>query len=185
MDVEEVFPEEAPAPRRWGALFAWVLLFAVLGLVGYGLVKANRGPLELNRPAPNFELTTFEGERFRTEELRGQVILVNIWASWCVTCKDEARELEQAYQMYKDQGVVFLGVDWSDTESKALAYLDEYGITYPNGPDIGGQIYRAFRVRGVPETYLIAADGTLASFKIGAYSSLAEIVAAIETAMQP
>ena len=108
---------------------------------------------------------------------------MNVWASWCVTCKDEARELEQAYQMFKDQDVVFLGVDWSDTQTKALEYLEDYGITYPNGPDLGGRIHKAYRVRGVPESFVIGADGVVTSIKIGAYSSLSEILSAVDHAL--
>ena len=92
--------------------------------------------MKIGEPAPDFVLSTFDGEQIDTTELRGQVIVVNVWASWCKTCVYEAAELEQAYQMYRDRGVVFLGVDRSDTETKALEYLDRFGITYPNGPDL-------------------------------------------------
>lgn len=183
--MEETAIEQASASpaRRWGVIFVWALLLGMLAIFGFGLINANRQPLEIGQPGPDFELTSFDGQPFNTAEMRGQVVLVNIWASWCVTCKDEARELEQAYQMFKDRGVVFLGVDWSDTETKALEYLDTYGITYPNGPDLGGRIYRAYRVRGVPETYVLDAEGKLAAVKIGAFASLQEIVTTLENAL--
>jgi cytochrome c biogenesis protein CcmG/thiol:disulfide interchange protein DsbE len=85
--------------------------------------------------------------------------------------------------MYKDQGVVFLGVDYVDTETEARAYLAKFGITYPNGPDLGTRISQAFRTFGVPETYIIGPDGRLAAAKIGPYLSLDEIVNQIETVM--
>ena len=168
---------------RWGSVLAGVSILLVLALLTVGLLQAYRGPLKLGEPAPDFILHTFDGEQIDTSELRGQVILVNVWASWCATCVYEASELEQAYLMYRDQGAVFLGVDWSDTETKALEYLQRFGITYPNGPDLGGQIYRDYRVKGVPETFIINPDGLLSGLKIGAYSSLDEIVHAIEVAL--
>lgn len=168
--------------KRWGVFLAWGVVLGLLALLGFGMIKTQEGPLRLGEPAPDFTLETFDGRTLDTKEMRGRVVVVNFWASWCVTCVDEAEELEQAYQMYNDQGVEFIGVDWSDTESKALAYLEKYGISYPNGPDLGQRIYQAYRVRGVPETFVLAPDGTLAQVKIGAFQSLQEIVQAIEAA---
>jgi cytochrome c biogenesis protein CcmG/thiol:disulfide interchange protein DsbE len=186
MTEEGVSEANSRSPARgWVVALIWILVLGLLGLVGFGLFNANRGPLAVGSPAPDFVLETFEGEQIDTAGLRGKVVLVNIWASWCVTCTDEAVELEQAYQMFKDRDVVFLGVDWSDVQSKALAYLDRYGITYPNGPDLGQKIYKAYRVRGVPETYIIDSDGHIAGIKIGPYSSLEEIVNAVESALIP
>lgn len=186
--MTEESPSEAISQsqvRGWVVALVWILVIGLLGLVGFGLVNANRGPLEIGEPAPDFTLVTFDGEQIDTTDLRGKVVLVNIWASWCVTCIDEAEELEQAYQMFKDRDVVFLGVDWSDVESKALAYLERYGITYPNGPDLGQKVYKSYRVRGVPETFIIGPDGRLAGIKIGPFSSLGEIVTAVESALVP
>jgi cytochrome c biogenesis protein CcmG/thiol:disulfide interchange protein DsbE len=176
-------PTPTSSSRNWGVVFVWVIVIGILALVGFGLINANRGPLEVGKPAPDFIFTTFDGDQIDTQDLRGQVVVVNIWATWCLGCRDEAAELEQAYRMFKDRGVVFLGADWSDTETKALEYLEEFDITYPNGPDYGGRIHKAFRVKGLPETYIIGPDGQLTGFKIGAFSSLAEIVSAVELAL--
>jgi cytochrome c biogenesis protein CcmG/thiol:disulfide interchange protein DsbE len=173
---------KAQRGRRWGAIVAWTAVMGLLLLVGFGLLRANRDPLQVGQPAPGFVLTTFEGAEINIADLRGQVVVVNVWASWCVTCVDEAELLERAYQMFKDRGVVFLGVDWSDTESKALAYLERYGITYPNGPDLGQQVKKDYRVTKVPETFLIGPDGNIAGIKIGAFYSFDEIVAMVEAA---
>lgn len=176
---------QTPSNRKWGVVVVWVIVIGILALVGFGLVNANRAPLQVGEPAPDFVLTTFDGEQIDTKDLRGSVVVVNIWATWCVGCKDEAAELEQAYRMFKDRGVVFLGADWSDTETKALEYLEEFDITYPNGPDYEGRIHKAFRVKGLPETYIIGPDGRLTGFKIGPFSSLSEIVNAVEVALAP
>ena len=75
--------------------------------------------------------------------------------------------------------MVFLGVDWTDTEPKAKAYLDKFNITYPNGPDLGTRISQAYRTTGVPETYIVDKDGNLAYVKLSPFESVGEIQAAI------
>ena len=180
--IAEPLPQAARRPG-WGSYAVWVGLLGLLALVALGLVRTQQGPVGVGQRAPDFQLTTFDGGSIDTRELKGQVILVNFWASWCKPCEQEARELEQAYQLYKDRGVVFLGVDYVDIEREALAYLERFQITYPNGPDLRTRISQSFRTRGVPETYVIAADGRIDSVKIGPYSSLAEIQAAIESAL--
>lgn len=179
----ELRVEEADAsdrPRRWGAILAWGVLLALLTLLGFGLLRSQQGPISVGSLVPDFVLTTFDGDEIALQDLAGQVVVLNFWASWCRTCDDEAAELEQAYQIFKDRNVVFLGVDYSDTDRAALAYLEKFGITYPNGPDLRTRISQAFRIRAVPETYIVAPDGTLALAKIGPFVSLQEIVNAIE-----
>ena len=102
-------------------------------------------------------------------------------ASWCESCKPEARDLESAYQYYLERGdVLFLGVDYVDTEPEALAYLEEFGITYPNGPDLRTKISQAYRVRGVPETFVIDQQGIITHVQIGPYMSLEQILSTID-----
>jgi cytochrome c biogenesis protein CcmG/thiol:disulfide interchange protein DsbE len=159
------------------------MLLSLLSLLGIGMIRSQQGPINVGSRIPDFTLTTFDGQAYNTADLRGQVILINFWASWCEPCEEEAAELEQAYQEYRDRGVVFLGVNYVDTEPEALAYLDRFGITYANGPDLGTEISQSFRMRGVPETYIADGRGILVSRKIGPYSSLAEIRAVLEAAL--
>jgi cytochrome c biogenesis protein CcmG/thiol:disulfide interchange protein DsbE len=175
--------ETQPKRRRWGVVAAWVSVIGLLVLLGFGLGRAHRGPITVGDQVPDFVLITFDGQRIDSQDLRGQVVLLNFWASWCTTCKDEAFELEQAFQMYRDRGVVFLGIDYADSEPEALAYLERFAITYPNGPDLRGRISQSFRVRSVPETYIVGPDGILTETKIGPFLSLEEIVQAINQAL--
>ena len=167
--------EEKGSARKWGVILAWVFVLGLLLVVGIGLIRTQKGPIGVGDKVPNLTLTTFDGELISFEDLAGEVVVINFWASWCKPCEQEAAELEQAYQMYKDEGVVFLGVDYVDTETEARHYLEKFGITYPNGPDLGTRISQAFRIRGVPETYIMGPDGRLAAVKIGPYTSLEEI----------
>ena len=159
----------------WGGLG---LLLAVLGI---GLFRSQQGQVGYGELAPDFELVSFAGESFRVSDYRGSVIVINFWASWCESCKPEARELEEAYQFYLERGdVLFLGVDYVDTEPEALAYLAEFGITYPNGPDLRTKISQAYRIRGVPETFVIDQQGIIRHVQIGPYLSLQDIKSNID-----
>ncbi|MBI4771078.1 MAG: TlpA family protein disulfide reductase [Chloroflexi bacterium] len=160
-------------------MLIWGALFALLALVAVGLYITSAGPVTAGA-SPDFSLTTFDGQTHNLKDLRGQVVLVNFWASWCKPCEQEAAALESAWRFYKDKGVVFLGVDYVDTETEARAYLRKWDITYPNGPDKGTRISQAFRIRGVPETYIIDQKGQLANNKIGPFISEAEIHAMLD-----
>jgi len=150
----------------FGYIIAFGFLLALLGLLAWGLIKAQNGSLQAGM-APDFTITSFNGETLTLSELRGQVVMINFWASWCPPCRQEAPYLEETWRKYQAQGVVFIGVDYVDTEAKALAYLDEFDITYFNGPDIGTRISQAYNIQGVPETFFVAKNGELRGMHVG------------------
>jgi cytochrome c biogenesis protein CcmG/thiol:disulfide interchange protein DsbE len=145
---------------------AIVILVAVMAINLAGYESTDLA----NQKAPEFTLPLFdmfEQEHISLTDLRGQVVVVNFWASWCVECYKEAELLEQAWQDYGGQGVVFIGVDHLDTEKEALKYMEKYGITYPSGPDMGDKISQAYAITGVPETFFIDKQGNIAHVQIG------------------
>ncbi len=164
--TDELVEPQTPVKGPLARALIYGSLLGLLGLLGWGLMRVQAGPRSQG-PAPEFTLTTFQGDEYSLSELRGQVVVINFWASWCPPCRDEAAYLESTWREYRDQGVVFLGVDYVDTEPEALAYIEEFDITYPNGPDIGTRISQAYRIQGVPETFFVAKDGTLRGVKIG------------------
>jgi cytochrome c biogenesis protein CcmG/thiol:disulfide interchange protein DsbE len=185
-DPIEKTPASASSRPQWGRILVWVALLALLALLALGLQRAQQGPVTIGDKVPNFTLTTFDGQQISLDEHKGKVVVLNFWASWCKPCEQEAADLEAAWRAYEQSGnVVFLGADYVDTEPEARKYLDQFDITYPNGPDLRTRISQSFRIRGVPETYIIDQEGVLRYTQIGPFASLSSIKAAIDPLLQP
>ncbi len=183
--------EAATNSRRgislWIQILVWVSLLGLLVLVGFGVKQAGQGSVQPGEKISSFSLTLFSGyeyggqARVKLSDLSGQVVLINFWASWCKPCEQEALILEDAWKIYQPGGkVVFLGVDYLDTEYDARIFLEKFGNTYPNGPDVGTVISQLFHIKGVPETYIIDTKGVLRYVKVGPFVVLDEIRTTID-----
>ncbi|MEX2222889.1 MAG: redoxin domain-containing protein [Candidatus Rokuibacteriota bacterium] len=158
--------------NRRVALTVAILLPAVslLGLLAWGFTREPKfipTPL-LAKPAPPFRLTLFDGRVLRLEELRGKVVFLNFWASWCPPCRAEARMLEAAWRAHRDQGVEFVGINIQDKEEAAREFLEEFGVTYANGMDPGSKIAIDYGVWGLPEPFIIDREGRITYKHVGA-----------------
>jgi cytochrome c biogenesis protein CcmG/thiol:disulfide interchange protein DsbE len=156
--------------RAW----RWLLPAAavpLLALLAYGFVLDPRdipSPL-VGRPASPFTLRTFDGAPLAFDGLRGKVVVVNFWASWCnPACYEEAPVLERAWRTYRDRGVVVVGVDMQDTAEAAQAFIRRFELTFPNAPDVGGKVAVEYGVYGVPETFFVDRTGTIRAKHVGA-----------------
>lgn len=169
--MEQTLPQPKPSTlgRNIFLILGTFLLLGLIAVMAINLQKTESSDLQ-DRPAPDFTLTLFdqfEQDQIALADLRGQVVVVNFWASWCVECYKEAELLERAWQDYKDRGVVFVGVDYLDTDKEGLAYMKKYGITYPSGPDLGNKISEDYAITGVPETFFIDQQGQIIHVQIG------------------
>jgi cytochrome c biogenesis protein CcmG/thiol:disulfide interchange protein DsbE len=169
----------------------WGTLIVLLVILAIGLNRRQQGTVQPGERVGDFELQLFSGyeyngqPRVRFEDLRGKVLLINFWASWCKPCEQEAAGLRSAWARYKDRGdVLFIGVDYVDTEPEARAYLKKFDITFPNGPDVGTRISQMFRIKGVPETYFIDRNGVLQFVQVGPFTSEDQIRAIIDPLLE-
>jgi len=154
-----------PSWLKWAIPAAVV---PVLLLLAYGFkTKPHEIPSPLlNRPAAAFSLTTFSGAPISLESLRGNVVVLNFWASWCnPACYDEAPTLERTWREYKDKGVTVVGVDVQDKEEAAREFLAKFNHSFPNAPDPRGRVSVDYGVYGVPETFFIDRKGRV-RFKV-------------------
>ncbi len=114
------------------------------------------------KPAPNFALQLPDGSALAVEDLRGKVVMVDFWASWCQPCRDEAPALAQVYREYRERDVEFVGVNLWDNPGDAELFLQQQGHEYPNGIDADGKIAISYGVRGIPEKFFINRNGEIA-----------------------
>jgi cytochrome c biogenesis protein CcmG/thiol:disulfide interchange protein DsbE len=159
-------PGRKRAVRIWQALFVLILL-GFVALLALRLVQTNQSEQRASGEAPTFKFTTFDGETITLEDLRGQGVVLNFWASWCDPCRDEAALLEATWRREQENGIVFIGLDYLDQEPAAKAYLAEFDITYPSGPDLQSAAARRYGIKGVPETFFIDPQGNIQELVIG------------------
>ena len=185
-EVDELLARTRNRRFRW----RWVAVAAVVAVVvGWAFVAGRslgRDPRQvesalLGKPAPAFRLPTLDGGTVDSGDWRGEVVVVNFWASWCVPCREEAPELQAFAERWEGRGVRLVGIVYSDEESEAAAFRDRYRLTYPQAVDPGGRAAIDFGVFGVPETYVIAGDGTVMAKLIGAVdaATLEQVVASV------
>jgi cytochrome c biogenesis protein CcmG/thiol:disulfide interchange protein DsbE len=146
-----------------------VVVAAVLGLLGLLVwdVAHGNGPgvaQQIDKgkivAAPKLDLPRLDtAGRLSLASLRGKVVVVNFWESYCVPCKQEATRVAAVARSWKDKGVVFVGVNAFDTKSAARAYLKRYGVDYANIRDGVGATFGHWGVTGVPETFFVNRRG--------------------------
>lgn len=143
----------------------------VLLLLAYGFrLKPRDVPSPLvGRPAASFTLTTFDGQPLSLDGLRGRVVVLNFWASWChPACYEEAPVLERGWRAWRDRGVMVVGVDIQDTNEAAQKFIREFSLTFPNARDASGRVSIDYGVYGVPETFFIDRRGHIRLKHVGA-----------------
>lgn len=121
----------------------------------------------VGQPAPNFSLTTPEGETVELARLRGAPVVLNFWATWCGPCRAEMPELQAIYEDRRPRGLHVIGVDIQDSAEAVTAFRRSLGITFPTPLDSDGAVTRRYLVRGVPTTIVIDSDGIVRDIHVG------------------
>lgn len=185
-------PEDVGSDRRRliGLIVGAVIAALIVGLLVVGLV-ARGGSTSIDDalvagerpPAPDITLPVLvsgpglppAGQTASLASLKGTPVVLNLWASWCGPCRDEAPIFEKAWNRYRGRGALVLGLDLQDLSENALAFLTQYGITYPSLRDGTDASKRDLEATGVPETYIIDRKGRIALHITGQVTDLRQI----------
>ena len=141
------------------------------------------GSVTLQERAPDFTLKSLEGSNLRLEEYRGQVVLINFWASWCGPCRQEMPLLDRLHQRYLDTGFAVLGVNVEGEEAPARALIDKIPVTFPVLIDEGQTVSELYRLEAMPSTVVVDRDGVVRyihrGYKPGDEAKYVEVVKAL------
>ncbi|MDP9069560.1 MAG: TlpA family protein disulfide reductase [Actinomycetota bacterium] len=153
---EEVEEEvvDRPLQRR---LIVVVPALVLLGLIAYGSLTTAHQTSQ--NELPSFTLPLLDGGTLSNDDLQGQPVVLNFWASWCAPCREEAPLLEELWREYREQGVRFVGVNVQDNELGARDFQKEFGVTYPIALDPRDELAGPLGVLGLPQTFFIGPDG--------------------------
>jgi cytochrome c biogenesis protein CcmG/thiol:disulfide interchange protein DsbE len=180
--LEQLEQAESPSARRGLSAGALVLLAGVVVaviVIGVAFLRSQQTQ-PTSGLAPDFTLPTLDGETFRLSDQRGQVVVINFWASWCGPCRDEAPALQRIWERYRDQGVMVVGVTYADEPDDSRAFMREFGVTYPNLDDARSEVSKDFyHITGVPETFVVDQAGNVARFYFSVVNE-AELTAVID-----
>jgi cytochrome c biogenesis protein CcmG/thiol:disulfide interchange protein DsbE len=141
---------------------------AIVALLAYGLASNDPDQDIAGEQAPRLALPKLDGGgRASLADYRGQVVVLNYWASWCDPCRDESPLLQRWHERLQEDGATVLGVDVQDLEDDARDFIEEYGLTYPMLRDGPGDTREDFGILGLPETFVIDRSGRIAAIKRG------------------
>jgi len=145
---------------------AWIILSA--GAPGAS-ADANIPAPQTGFPAPDFALQNMDGETFTLSELRGNAVLLNLWATWCPPCRAEMPAIEKIYREYKEQGLVVLAVNATsqDDPLAIVPFAEEYGLTFPILLDETGEVGALYQLRSLPSSFFIDRGGVIREIVIG------------------
>ena len=158
----------------------WTFFSLAILILAAGWVWASRAPAgsttagAIPAPrqgflAPDFSLGTSTGETIHLAGLRGRPVLINLWASWCAPCRAEMPALQRVYEDYQDQGITILAVNATDQDQvdKAIAFGQEYGLTFPILFDLDGSVSRQYLLRALPTSFFVDPQGIIREVVVG------------------
>jgi cytochrome c biogenesis protein CcmG, thiol:disulfide interchange protein DsbE len=145
------------------SFLAFLAVLAVIGLLGFGLLSKGSATIAVGEPVPDRALPALPGPgQGSIADYRGEWVLVNLWASWCEPCREEAPVLERFHRRYRNRHTTVVGIDVQDNRDDALAFLRDNPTSYPQLRSVGDERSAAFGSTGVPENFLVDPRGRLA-----------------------
>jgi cytochrome c biogenesis protein CcmG, thiol:disulfide interchange protein DsbE len=151
----------------WGSIVLIIGILSVISVVGWQLTQQNQTQ-PTDGTAPDFTFTTFDDQTMRLSDLRGEIVVLNFWGSWCTPCRAEAPDLQRVHERYSDEGVRLLGITYIDEPDDSLEFIEEFGLTYTNAPDLRSDVSDLYNIEGAPETFVIDRDGEVFHHYLGA-----------------
>jgi peroxiredoxin len=164
----------------WNSRTTWQVLVGLLLALGAVWIALSREPTNVAAivddppalpqkgfAAPDFELETLSGRTIALSELRGQVVLINFWATWCPPCRAEMPAIQQVYEQYRDQGFEVLAVNLQEQDAQMSAFVEERGLTFPILPDRDGSVSLVYRVTSIPTTFFVDRSGIIQEIIVG------------------
>lgn len=181
-----------PRKRRWEILMLVGLTAGILWTVASRVPSAVGAPLSASPSpregflAPDFTLDTLDETKVTLSDLRGKIVVINLWATWCPPCRAEMPALENAYKQYKDSGVVVLGLNVTnqDSEKDIPPFVDEFGLTFPILLDRDGSVSALYQLKGLPTTYFVNREGIIRTVVVGGPMNETFIRSKIEALLQ-
>ena len=178
--------------KRWEILMLVSLALGILWTVASRVPSVVGAPLSSSPSpregflAPDFTLDTLDGNQITLSELRGQIVVINFWATWCPPCREEMPALEKSYEQYKDSGVVLLGVNLTDQDSvsEVESFVQEFKLTYPILLDRDGSVSALYQLKGLPTTLFVNREGVIRAVVVGGPMSETFIRSKIEALLQ-
>jgi thiol-disulfide isomerase/thioredoxin len=137
------------------------------GETAQAFAKAQIQVLEKSFPISDFSLPLLNGETQRLSGLKGKVVFLNFWATWCPPCRSEMPDMEKLYQRFKNEGLEFLTVNIQENKRDVEAFMKEYKLSFPVALDSQGEVATAYGIRGIPTTYIISKDGRIIAAAVG------------------
>ena len=159
---------------RWNLLFAGALLFGSLFITATRVrpqasvpapavnasVATTPAPLA-DHPAPDFTLRTYDGATITLSQLKGQVALINVWATWCPPCRAEMPAIQATYEQYRNQGFIVLAVNLQEDPRTVAAFMRQYGLTFPAPLDLDGTVSATYQARVLPSSFFVDKQGII------------------------
>jgi peroxiredoxin len=144
-----------------------LVIFLGIGIALYNAFVKDKTVVKVGEPAPNFILSTLQGNHVELSQLRGKGVLLNFWGTWCPPCREEMPSIEKAYQKYKDQGLAVVAVNIGESEVPVTSFKNQYKITFPIAMDRKKEITQLYAIDPIPTTYFIDKNGLVKKIVIG------------------